>query len=332
MTLEELEKGEKASERGVDNARRDGDQESKRTGNNGSQRIRRVPVPRANAPVPPGPGNPGEREPRPNEGHAYSAGRHQYNHQYGAPALSDASDAVPGHRSEEKKMPIVKEVQVPEWEHVRAMPKRKAVNGLHVKSEGEVVAPHLSAPHSQDTKTAALANIYPHHDNNLTTTKLLDRLFPPHKKYFNTLSRRTFLIILIGIMLSITALVVGLAAGLSASHPTAPPAVGAGATTGWVTYNPYTPGATGACGWDANDSDYVTAIGHAFFDGDANPNLNPTCGRMIRAQYNGQSVDVKVIDSCGACSENDLDMAMGPFQALTGQTTGKISPIEWVFL
>ncbi|EME79224.1 uncharacterized protein MYCFIDRAFT_34527, partial [Pseudocercospora fijiensis CIRAD86] len=88
----------------------------------------------------------------------------------------------------------------------------------------------------------------------------------------------------------------------------------------------------GACGWDANDSDYVTAIGHAFFDGDANPNLNPKCGQMIRAQYNGKSVDVKVIDSCGACSENDLDMAMGPFHALTGQTTGKISPIEWVFL
>ncbi|KXT07609.1 hypothetical protein AC578_10160 [Pseudocercospora eumusae] len=332
MSLEELEKGEMASEMDIHNARRDGDQEPKGAGNNGSQRIRRVPVPRASVPVTPRADNPGETEPRPDQGHAYSAGRHQYNHQCGAPALADASDAVSGHRSEEEQMPTVKEVQVPEWEHVRAMPKRKAVNGLHVKSEGEVVAPHQVAPQRRNTKTAASANIYPHHDNNLNTTSLLDRLFPPHKKYFNTFSRRIFLIILIGIMLSITALVVGLAAGLSASHPTAPPAVGAGATTGWVTYNPYTPGATGACGWDANDSDYVTAIGHAFFDGDANPNLNSKCGRMIRAQYNGQSVDVKVIDSCGACSENDLDMAMGPFHALTGQTTGKISPIEWVFL
>ena len=64
----------------------------------------------------------------------------------------------------------------------------------------------------------------------------------------------------------------------------------------------------GACGITYTDNDDVVSISHFVFDaeqgGSSDPNSNPLCGRMIRAErYDAQvgerrSVDLKVGDRC----------------------------------
>jgi expansin (peptidoglycan-binding protein) len=77
----------------------------------------------------------------------------------------------------------------------------------------------------------------------------------------------------------------------------------------------YTPG-LGACGYANSEAEYVVALNHVDFDPytpNGNPNNNPLCGRMIRASYNGKSVDVKLVDRCPGCNSGDLDLSPAAF-------------------
>ncbi|KID74371.1 Rare lipoprotein A (RlpA)-like protein, partial [Metarhizium brunneum ARSEF 3297] len=68
----------------------------------------------------------------------------------------------------------------------------------------------------------------------------------------------------------------------------------------------------GACGETNNDSQMVAAVGHDLFD------RSRPCGRMIRAHYGGNSADVKVVDRCGGCNDDSLDLSPAAFQQLVG--------------
>ena len=74
--------------------------------------------------------------------------------------------------------------------------------------------------------------------------------------------------------------------------------------TGDLTY--YGPG-LGACGIDSTDNDAIVSVSHYLFDAvqtGTNPNLNPLCGKKIRATRvdertgNPVSIDLKVVDRC----------------------------------
>jgi hypothetical protein len=74
--------------------------------------------------------------------------------------------------------------------------------------------------------------------------------------------------------------------------------------TGDLTY--YSPG-LGACGVVSTDNDSIVAISHFLFDAEAdgtNPNNNPLCGKMIRAErfdeqvQANRSADLTVVDRC----------------------------------
>ena len=87
--------------------------------------------------------------------------------------------------STERNPPIPdKEIQIPEWEH-SAAPK------------GDVI---------QDTRSRTI--------NRGEISARLDQVLPPHKRYLGR-SRKTFLWLLLAVVLALLALIVGLAVGLT---------------------------------------------------------------------------------------------------------------------
>lgn len=68
--------------------------------------------------------------------------------------------------------------------------------------------------------------------------------------------------------------------------------------TGDLTY--YGPG-LGACGVTSGDDDHIVSISHFVFDAvstGSNPNANPLCGHKLRAVWDGNSIDLTVVDRC----------------------------------
>ena len=85
-------------------------------------------------------------------------------------------------------------------------------------------------------------------------------------------------------------------------HRSLPLPNGAQTYTGDLTF--YSPG-LGACGITSDDNEAVVSISHFTFDAastSADPNVNPLCGKKIRARtdYGGTvaSADLTVVDRC----------------------------------
>lgn len=90
----------------------------------------------------------------------------------------------------------------------------------------------------------------------------------------------------------------------------------------------------GACGIVSHDSDYIIAVSHEMFDEhmiDGNPNHNPLCGKKIRAFYEGNSVEVAIVDRCTGCKYNDLDFSPAAFKQIADQGLGRID-ITWEWI
>ena len=139
----------------------------------------------------------------------------------------------------------------------------------------------------------------------VTSSNILDRIFPPTRKYIG-LNRRKFLIALFIALLAALALIIGLALGLTRSKSTQslPLTSDRQSFTGDLTY--YGPG-LGACGITSTDSDNIVSISHYLFDAEqkgSDPNQNPLCGLMIRAERTDardgrlKSIDLQVVDRC----------------------------------
>lgn len=78
----------------------------------------------------------------------------------------------------------------------------------------------------------------------------------------------------------------------------------------------------------------IVAVSHILFDAAANssdPNSNPLCGRMIRVQRDGKSVDVEVVDRCVGCESEDLDLSPGAFEKLADEALGRVEG-TWAWL
>ncbi|KAI9739524.1 MAG: hypothetical protein M1834_006240 [Cirrosporium novae-zelandiae] len=129
-------------------------------------------------------------------------------------------------------------------------------------------------------------------------------------------------------------LIVGLSVGLTqhkSSQSSSSGTITGAQHTGDLTY--FTP-SVGACGYTNTVSDHIVAISISLFDSfsvGANPNLNRACGKKIRATRGGKSVDVKVVDRCGACAKWDLDMANSAYDVLADEAAGRVS-VSWHWL
>ncbi|GAA6013022.1 hypothetical protein JCM11491_000940 [Sporobolomyces phaffii] len=92
----------------------------------------------------------------------------------------------------------------------------------------------------------------------------------------------------------------------------------------------------GACGTVATDDSPIVAVSHLLYDSfpgaTVNPNLNPICGKQIRATYRGKSVDVTVQDRCEGCAMWDLDFSPTLFGDLADLDVGRLHGVEWVFI
>ncbi|KAL8933381.1 MAG: hypothetical protein Q9216_006390 [Gyalolechia sp. 2 TL-2023] len=148
-------------------------------------------------------------------------------------------------------------------------------------------------------------------------------------------SRRAVWICVGSIAILATALGVGLAMTLPNRHPShnaAPsdnPSSGGTSFTGALTY--YAPG-LGACGMFSTAADAICAISHVRFDAaassGANPNLNPLCGKQIRATRGGKSVLVTVVDRCEGCEADDIDFSPSAFGKLADEREGRVE-VNW---
>ena len=96
----------------------------------------------------------------------------------------------------------------------------------------------------------------------------------------------------------------------------------------------YQPG-LGSCGEQSDSSEMVVALPHSLFDskmGGSNPNNNPLCGKKVKASFDDKSIEVKVVDRCPGCGENDLDLSPTAFQKLAPLGKGRLKNMKWHFL
>ncbi|KAL8929334.1 MAG: hypothetical protein Q9172_000506 [Xanthocarpia lactea] len=87
----------------------------------------------------------------------------------------------------------------------------------------------------------------------------------------------------------------------------------------------------GACGWtDDGTVDNVFALAHGMMG--AQSNGNPFCGRKAEVTLNGKTVVGRLVDKCGGCEGQDIDLSHKMFQALANEDKGRISGVKWRFI
>ncbi|EHK49370.1 uncharacterized protein TrAtP1_000094 [Trichoderma atroviride] len=125
-------------------------------------------------------------------------------------------------------------------------------------------------------------------------------------------------------MVSITTVISALCLAITTSAaPTEPETRAAALFTGSMTY--YEVG-LGACGQTNSDSELVVAVSHSLYD------REHPCGRNIRIHYEGRSVDVKVVDRCTGCAEDDLDLSPTAFQQVIGPLSIGRATATWEWI
>ncbi|PON25726.1 hypothetical protein TGAM01_v205163 [Trichoderma gamsii] len=125
-------------------------------------------------------------------------------------------------------------------------------------------------------------------------------------------------------MVSITTVISALCLAITTSAaPTEQDTRAAAAFTGSVTY--YEVG-LGACGQTNSDSELVVAVSHSLYD------REHPCGRNIRVHYEGKSVDVRVVDRCESCAEDDLDLSPTAFQQVIGPLSIGRATATWEWI
>jgi len=98
--------------------------------------------------------------------------------------------------------------------------------------------------------------------------------------------------------------------------------------TGDITY--YTPG-LGSCGWTNTEDEAIVAIPHGMMENGINPNLNPLCGQYITISYAGAEHKAKIVDTCGGCDGEAIDLTQTLFDAVAPSGDGRVHGVEWWF-
>ncbi|KAL8731305.1 MAG: hypothetical protein Q9166_003529 [cf. Caloplaca sp. 2 TL-2023] len=87
----------------------------------------------------------------------------------------------------------------------------------------------------------------------------------------------------------------------------------------------------GACGW-TNDgtTENVFALAHGMMGEQSNG--NPFCGRSAEVTLDGKTVVGKLVDKCGGCEGQSIDLGHKMFQALAAEARGRVSDVKWHFI
>ncbi|KXN90760.1 Papain inhibitor, partial [Leucoagaricus sp. SymC.cos] len=78
----------------------------------------------------------------------------------------------------------------------------------------------------------------------------------------------------------------------------------------------------GNCGAPSQRSDFIVALSTVQYNNGAH------CWQHVKVRYNGNTIDVTVVDSCPRCAQYGIDLSPGAFQALAPLGTGSI-PVSW---
>ncbi|KAI7906866.1 RlpA-like double-psi beta-barrel-protein domain-containing protein-containing protein [Cokeromyces recurvatus] len=89
----------------------------------------------------------------------------------------------------------------------------------------------------------------------------------------------------------------------------------------------------GSCGWRNTKDDLIAAVNKDDMDNKKHESdKNPNCGRMIEIENNkGDTVKVKVVDTCPGCKKGSLDLSPAAFIKLASYKQGVV-PIKWKYL
>ncbi|KAK3625605.1 hypothetical protein LTR56_020325 [Elasticomyces elasticus] len=98
--------------------------------------------------------------------------------------------------------------------------------------------------------------------------------------------------------------------------------------TGDITW--YAPG-MGSCGWTNTEDEAIVAIPHGIMENGANPNLNPLCGQYITISYAGATHQAKIVDTCGGCDGQAIDLTHSLFDTVAPSGDGRVHNVEWWF-
>jgi len=163
---------------------------------------------------------------------------------------------------------------------------------------------------------------------------LVLRLLPAPYYLHPQLTRFRLSLLLLSLLLLVLLLAILLPLLLRKHHGAHSVPLPTGAKTYYGDGTYYGP-ALGACGITSTDNDMIVAIAWELFDskGGANPNLNPFCGRKIRAKRVGKAngVEVTVVDRCTGCKPTDLDFSPGAFKGIAEEWEGRVG-IEWAWV
>ncbi|KFA79743.1 hypothetical protein S40288_00709 [Stachybotrys chartarum IBT 40288] len=82
----------------------------------------------------------------------------------------------------------------------------------------------------------------------------------------------------------------------------------------------------GACGQVHGPDDFIAAVSHIRYDRES------LCGRMLRVTRDGRSADVRVVDRCAGCKEDDIDLSPAAFRQVIGDLgLGRVNGNwEWI--
>jgi len=85
----------------------------------------------------------------------------------------------------------------------------------------------------------------------------------------------------------------------------------------------------GSCGWTSTADEAVVAIAHGMMNNGINPNLNPLCGQYITISYEGNEHQAKIVDTCGGCDGEAIDLSTSLFTAVAPAGDGRVHGIDW---
>ncbi|KAI4156572.1 MAG: hypothetical protein L6R39_001082 [Caloplaca ligustica] len=87
----------------------------------------------------------------------------------------------------------------------------------------------------------------------------------------------------------------------------------------------------GACGW-TNDGtrEKVFALAHGMMGEQSNG--NPFCGRRAEISLDGNTVVGRLVDKCGGCEGQSIDLSHALFDVLAPESKGRISDVKWHFI
>lgn len=96
----------------------------------------------------------------------------------------------------------------------------------------------------------------------------------------------------------------------------------------------------GACGITSSPSDKIVAIAESLFDEytpttgihAGNPNMNALCGQTVTITgTDGSPYTATIVDRCGGCKKEDLDLSQDFFNAVTNNGDGRVHNMSWKF-